>query len=131
MVTFMRKYYYNKNGYEYGYIDEQIIVSDCICRFKNGIEYQSHEQIDRYCYIDTMMAGLFAIQMRVFLNMFVIPHYLSLYLEHMYVVKLLGNCCQKTESMGGFKSCVCIISNMVPSTLYMWGMCNFFHINQV
>ena len=127
MVTFMRKYYVNK-GYEY--IDEQIIVSDCICRFKNGIEYQSHDLIDRYCYIDTMMAGLFAIQMRVFLNMFVIPHYLSLYLEHMYVVKHLGNACQKTESMGGFKSCVCFMSNMVPSTLFMWGMRTFFHIHQ-
>ena len=126
MCTFIRKYAY-KHGYKH--ISERLIMSDCICRYKDGIEYHPHDLVDAQCTIDILMAGIYSVQTKIFLNLFVVPYYLSLHLEHMYVTSELGNVCTKIISRG-FKSCACFKFNLVPATLYVWGMRAFFIIHR-
>ena len=74
MCTFIRKYAY-KHGYRN--INERLIKSDCICRYKDGIEYHPHDLVDAQCTIDVLMAGIYSVQTKIFLNLFVVPYYLS------------------------------------------------------
>ena len=99
MYNFIRKYTYS-HGHKY--ITQRLISSDCTCHYKDGIEYQPHDYVDAHCTIDILMAAMFAIQTRIFSNLFVFPYYLSLHMEHMHVVTKLGNSCEKID-LGGFQ----------------------------
>ena len=75
------------------------------------------------------MAGVYSVQTKIFINLFVVPYYLSLHVEHMYATSELGNACIKIIS-SGFKSCACFKFNLVPSTLFLWAMRAFFIIHR-
>ena len=85
-------------------------------------EYHPHDLVDAHCTIDVLMADIYSVQTKIFLNLFVVPYYLSLHVEHMYVTSELGNVC--TKSFAYFKF------NLVPSTLFLWAMRAFFIIHR-
>ena len=125
MCTFIRKYAY-KHGYRN--INEWLITFDCIYRYKDGIEYHPRDLVDAQCTIDVLMAGIYSVKTKIFLNLFVVPYYyLSLHVEHMYVTSELGNVCTKIIS-SGFKSCASFKFNLVPSTLFSWAQCELFSL---
>ena len=98
------------------YCFNDVTLSDCI--------YPVHEELGREgISVYAFSAAMFARQIRIFLNVFVLPHFLSLYTTHLNT----DYCHAYVTPVQSYTTfCDCFSSSMVPSMMYLWSTSHFF-----